>query len=395
MQNAVYDLRFSKAEATSTVLPAFWTRSRLRWLWIVLSCKAAFFAIALISVEMFSLFNVREYHNDPHWPREASPTLATRFATWDGAHYLLLSQDGYRIGSASCAFYPLWPYLIRLTSLLTSDNPFAAGLLLANVLSMAAFLAFHYFIEVYHGPEAASDSLALLLAFPAALYFSLIYTESLFLLLVVLFFLFMFQRHYLWAGAVGFLLPLTKAVGIFCVLPLLYLLWLRKEAPKAYLAYYGPVLGYISYFLIMYFATGNPFEGFGAQRFFPNHPSIGHIFDLPGSVRAFFRPLSLHGMQDSAIDRGLFLILIASLYPIYRLNPVYFVYAVLVGVVPALSSWFLSYTRNIMMCFPLFILFGTFLRGRERRRTLWGVIVVMAVIQIWFVVRQVNFIWVA
>jgi Gpi18-like mannosyltransferase len=160
--------------------------------------------------------------------------------------------------------------LIRACSWLAFGNHFAAGLLLANVLTTVAFLVFHYFVERHHGLPMANISVTLLLAYPGAIFFSFIYTESLFLLLVVLFFMCMFQERYVWVAALGFLLPLTKAVGVFCVFPLLVYLWMHRADWKTYLAFYGPVLGYATYFGIMHLATGNALEGFEAQRFFPN-----------------------------------------------------------------------------------------------------------------------------
>ena len=213
------------------------------------------------------------------------------------------SEEGYQRGSASCAFYPLWPYLIRASSWLTLGDHFIAGILLANVLSLAAVLVFHYFVERHHGRSTANGAAALLLAYPGAIFFSFIYTESLFLLLVVLFFLCLFQERYVWVGVIGFFLPLTKAVGVFCIFPLLLQLWLKRERWRAYLAYYGPLLGYAAYFGIMYGTTGNALEGFEAQRFYPNQPSIANLFDVPGFLAHLFMPLRLHGMLDSALDQ--------------------------------------------------------------------------------------------
>jgi len=48
-----------------------------------------------------------------NWPSSGKADLTSRFATWDVAHYLILSQRGYQAGSHSCAFYPLWPMLLR------------------------------------------------------------------------------------------------------------------------------------------------------------------------------------------------------------------------------------------------------------------------------------------
>jgi hypothetical protein len=286
--------------------------------------------------------------------------------------------------------------LIKVFSYLTLKNHLVAGLLLSNLLSLAAILCFHYFVERHHSADVAFLATALLLAFPSALYFSFIYTESLFLLLVVLFFLFLFEEKYIAVAIIGFLLPLTKAVGVFCVLPLVCHLFLRKKPWHYYMAaYYGPLLGYACYFMWIYMATGNPFEGFEAQRFFPNHPSISNIFNLSGTAMALIRPVQLHGMLDSAIDRGLFLLVLSFLYPIYKLNKVYFAYALLIGVVPALSSWFLSYSRNMMMCFPLFIAMACLFQPAGRRLPFWYLILVLGSIQVWFLLRHINFIWTA
>jgi hypothetical protein len=373
----------------------FWSPARRKLLVALLSLKAATFLIAVGAITFFPAFDERQYQNVIHWPREGPPTLATYFATWDGAHYLFLSEEGYQSGSASCAFYPFWPFLIRAGSWLTLGNHFVAGLLLSNLLSLAAFLIFHYFVERNHGPRTANASAALLLAYPGAIFFSFIYTESLFLLLVTLFFLCLFAKRYVWVAVLGFFLPLTKAVGVFCVFPLLVYLWIQRADWKTYLAYYGPILGYAAYFGIMYYTTGNALEGFDAQRFYPNQPSVAHIFDLPGFLAHLFMPLQVHGMVDSAVDRGLFLLLLACLYPIWKLNKVYFVYACFIGLVPAASSWFLSYTRNVMMCFPLFIVVALLLQRRHHGLVLWSVVTLSAAFQIWFLWRHINFAWAA
>src|SRR5690606_35297815 len=146
-------------------------------------------------------------------------------------------------------------------------------------------------------------------------------------------------ERYVCVAAIGFLLPLTKAVGVFCVFPLLAHLWLQRAHWKNYLAYYGPILGYAAYFGVMRSTTGNALEGFEAQQFYPNQPSIAHLFDLPAFLTHLFMPLRLHGMLDSMIDRGVFLLLLASLYPMWKLNKIYFVYACFIGLIPAASSW--------------------------------------------------------
>src|SRR5438552_3436994 len=123
--------------------------------------------------------------------------------------------------------------LIRACSHFTGHNHLIAGLLLANLLSIAATALFHRFVTLYHGLQTANLATILLLAFPGALFFSFIYTESLFFLLIVLFFWFLFKENFLAAAVVGFFLPLTKAIGIFCLLPALAYLVFNKKPHDA------------------------------------------------------------------------------------------------------------------------------------------------------------------
>ena len=109
---------------------------------------------------------------------------ATRLATWDAQHYLFLATEGYQAGQRSITFFPLFPWLIRLTAALPGIGPLAAALLVANALSVAAIVLLHKLIEQRH-PGIAADSVLLLLAFPGALFFHFPYTESLFLFLAV------------------------------------------------------------------------------------------------------------------------------------------------------------------------------------------------------------------
>jgi hypothetical protein len=284
--------------------------------------------------------------------------------------------------------------MIRAASYVTGHNHLIAGLLLANALSIAGLLLFHRLVTLRYGLAAANYSTVLSLAFPGALFFSFVYTESLFLAIAVLFFLLLYHEKYGWAGLVGFFLPLTKAVGIFCLAPLLVQLVLKRRSWRSYLSCDGPLLGYLAYFAFMRAATGNPLEGFQAQHFFPNQPSVAHIFDVRAFVDAFWSPVRLHGLTDSAIDRGLFLLVLLGLVLVFRLSKVDFAYALPVGVVPAMSSWFFSYNRNMMMCFPVFVALAVVLMKTGVRRAVFGgMVAVLLSIQIWFLWRHIDFYW--
>src|SRR6185369_12989691 len=103
------------------------------------------------------------------WPRQGEPVLSSHFATWDAAHYLYLSEIGYSKGAPACAFYPLWPLTIRWFSVFTGGSHLIAGILLANVFSLVAWMIFYHVVSERFGEPVALWSLVLLIAFPGSL----------------------------------------------------------------------------------------------------------------------------------------------------------------------------------------------------------------------------------
>lgn len=236
-------------------------------------------------------------------------------------------------------------------------------------------------------------SLTLMLLFPGAIFFSFIYTEPLFLVLAVVFVLGLDHGRYGWVVLAGVLLPLTRAVGVFCLAPLVWHLWTQRKPARLWLTLLAPAVGYAAYFALMHTLTGNAFEGFDAQRHYPNQPSIRNIVDVEGFAQAFVAVGSWHGMVDSAIDRVLFVVFLATLPAIWRLDRAWFWYALGTGLVPALSNWFFSYNRFLMMCFPVFVVLARWLDGDENRwirRYYWALLGAVQVVFLW---RHVNHHW--
>src|SRR5712664_276840 len=91
------------------------------WIWrAVLLYKGLLSIIVLGS--FLAAFNSNQFRSAyAQWPQVGNPELSSRLATWDSAHYLLLSRAGYESSSLTCAFYPLWPGLIHVASFLTFD----------------------------------------------------------------------------------------------------------------------------------------------------------------------------------------------------------------------------------------------------------------------------------
>ncbi len=362
----------------------------------------------------------------------AGPTA--EFRAKDASHYLHLSEAGYSAGDVSCAFYPLWPLFIRWFSIFTGGSHLLSGLLLANAFSLGATLMFFHMVRGHLGDATAWWSLVFLLLYPGAIFFQLVYTEGLFLLLMMSLCRGLEQRRHGLAIVAAFLLPLTKAVGVFCVFPILWHLctesastrqwlislagrnaWARKvfsrcgqarearDVPRAssslatkgpgLLLLLSPLLGWSTYFLLMWKWTGNPFEGFEAQKHW-GVQSVGNLFDLPKFVIGFFSPTVWHAFKGSAFDRLAFILLIWFLPVIWRLDKGWFLWAVVLGVVPAVSGTFTSYARFGSVVFPLFVALGALLGRQEWRWLRWAVLFLFAAGHVFLIRRFATHGWV-
>jgi hypothetical protein len=379
-----------------------------------------------------------------HWPLDRGPEFASHLSTWDGAHYLLLSSQGYAAGLKSCAFYPLWPLLIRWSSILFGGNHLIAGIALANLLSVMAWTAFYHITATRFGEVVARRALVLLVVFPGALFYQGIYSESLFFLLVMLMWCGLewgWLRVAWWAA---FFLPLVRGVGVFGLLPIVWYcvtkqpwcwfdrqgkceiefreagagssLW-RNLVPipavlkNATIVSEGssnrssrkmwrmnmslmaaPLLGWSTYLGLMWLWTGNQFEGIQAQRHWGVH-SISNLWNIPKIVLGYCQPSAWHDFQGSILDRAAFALLAASLPLIWHVGRDLLPWVCMLGILPAMSGTFTSYIRYEATVFPLFLGLAIFF---TRLKNVWPIRVFVfgsAVLHTVLLWRFINFRW--
>jgi hypothetical protein len=161
--------------------------------------------------------------------------LAGPAARWDAAYYLTIAKHGYGdLSSASnhrLAFFPLYPLLVRALGVVLPL--IVAGVLISIVALGFALYGVHRLstLESSRGSAAvrgrASDTAGLavlLLAFsPMAVFFSAVYTESLYMALAVGAFLCARNGRWMWAATAGLLAAATRSPGGLLLLPTLFL----------------------------------------------------------------------------------------------------------------------------------------------------------------------------
>ena len=160
--------------------------------------------------------------------RVSANELVNLQARWDTDFYHQIATVGYRWDPSAflhqnVVFFPLYPLLMRWGGALLGGHPLLAG----TVISLAAFagaIALLYRMAVLElGEEKAWPVILLLSTYPFALFYSVVYTESLFLFLTVGAFYAMRRRYLLLAALAGFAAGLTRPNGFWLAVPLLWL----------------------------------------------------------------------------------------------------------------------------------------------------------------------------
>jgi hypothetical protein len=168
--------------------------------------------------------------------------MAAPAARWDAAWYLVIAHYGYRpefgaMTASRTAFFPLYPLGVRLLSSLALA-PVIAGVLLSVAALAAGLYGLHRLMTLevvrLHLDDRgeAARLVVLLTAFaPMALYFSAIYSESLYFALSVGVFLCARQGRWAAAATLAALAGATRSTGVVLMIPLvlIYLYGPRED----------------------------------------------------------------------------------------------------------------------------------------------------------------------
>lgn len=154
-----------------------------------------------------------EMYGLAHW-------LLQPWRNWDGHWYTLIATRGYEYDRATTAFYPLYPLLLKIGSIVLDGRLELAGVLISNLCFLAALVVLYRLIELDFSSPVARRALLYLALFPTAYYFSAVYNEALFLLLAVSCFYAARRDRWWLAGLFGFLAALTRIHGLLLLVPL-------------------------------------------------------------------------------------------------------------------------------------------------------------------------------
>ena len=365
--------------------PSPWRQllGRARWAatpaGIFVVTRLGIMVIAYVAVSVFPDAHATIYHL-----RGTENRLLDVFGSrWDTGFYVSIAEEGYRFEGVelpSVAFFPLLPILMRLLMTVGIDAV-VAGILITNTALLAATIILYRLVLEEWGVTVAERSVWYLSIFPAAVFGSAIYTESLFLLTAVGATFLARRRRWLGAGLVGAAAGLTRLHGLLVAVLIAGEWWRQRQSstgrpPLAALASaaLAPV-GTAAYMLYCWTAFGSPFAFATAASAWGRTPkppfaTMGEVVQAPpGGWLAGLLGGTVH--VDNWIDLVAvvaFLALGCALLALGRWGEGLFV---VLGVSLSFGSGLLMSQRRYMwVLFPAFVLLGVWGERRWLDRSL-------------------------
>jgi hypothetical protein len=348
-------------------------------------------AIWIAAIFAFFFFEPNRHPDADRWDTARLHDLGyftDIWARWDSDFFLRIAQDGY--DEASAAFHPLYPALVAALGRVFFGHYVLAGVVVSLLAALGSFVLLHRIAEERLGVEGARRTVLYLAVFPMALFLQAVYSESLFLLLVLGAFVLAERRRFTAAGLVAGLAILTRAAGLALLPALALLAWRHRERLRALagVALALPVAAV--YPLVLWQQVGDPWAFADAQdRWHRSFSAAGPLGGLWEGLVAGWRGLEQfvvgHGTDVSGVSPMhaaaenvqalVFLVLFVALAVVAwrRFGAPYGLFAVVSLAIPLSypsSRWpLLSLPRFGLVIFPLFLALAALTAGRPRMHT--------------------------
>lgn len=308
----------------------------------------------------------------PTWKPELR-AISDIWSRWDSEWYYIIIHQGY-VGSSDplkqtdVVFFPLYPYLVKLFSAPFGLNAFYVGSFLSFVFFVVACVLLYKLLRLDHEKNLAMRAIFFLILFPLSFFFIAMYTESLFLLLVVSAFYAARKGRWMWVGIIAFLLGLTRLVGV-AVLPALAIEYLQQKKwriqnIRADILWLGlGAVGLLSFMALLQWKVGD------ALAFLHGQSAWLRTFEFPWTTiaRDYWPLIASRSLQVIGSHRGevtdllYFVFGLAMIAILFLRERISYAVLALCLFIPAVTGGQLtSMGRYLVVIFPLFLVLARF-----------------------------------
>lgn len=291
------------------------------------------------------------------------------FARWDSGWYASIARQGYTgpTASSAMAFFPLFPILIFLIHSLTSINFFWSGQIIAIAATVISCWLLYLLARHDYSETLARRSIWYFLAFPTSFFLIAVYTESLFLMLLLGSFLCARRQNWIGSVALAMLATAARPIGVF-LFPALIIEYLHQKnfkwhavRPDLLLLFIIP-LPFVAFLIFSQVTLGSFWAPLMAQHNFARQLTIipwyliSYVHDALQwqkiiSEKHFYIWYDLASLSifGAAIVWG---------WIRQKIRISYLIFSTLALVLPLLSGTLTSISRYVLVIFPTFYLFA-------------------------------------
>jgi hypothetical protein len=297
------------------------------------------------------------------------------WARWDSVFFVRIAEHGY--SNASAAFYPLYPGLVAVLGRIFFGHYVLAGIVISLAAALGAFMLLYRLALQRLDGTGAWRTVLYLAVFPMSLFLQAVYSESLYLLLVLAAFLAAERGSFKTAGILSGLAILTRVTGVALLPALAILAWRRRRRLRALggLALAVPVAAV--YPLVLWQQVGDPWAFWNAQDLWHRHVSVAGPFGGVWEALTHWTPSNAGPQHAIAVNtEGLVaLVLFVALTVVAwrRFGAAYGLFAAVSLAIPLSypsSRWpLLSLPRFGLVIFPFFLALAALAAGRPRVHT--------------------------
>ena len=303
--------------------------------------------------------------------QESHHVLLAVWGRWDAVHYIDIATQGYQ--GTDMAFFPLYPLLIRWVGAL-AGNHLVAGLLISNASFFFGLLFLYKLLEHEFDRSVARRGIFYVSIFPTSVFFSAVYTESLFFMLTVASFYYMRERRWWFAGVLGFFAALTRVEGVLLTVPFV-MEWLsayrdlsRRGLINLLAAALIP-LGMSLYMAYLWILRADPLYFSHVQVHWNRHLAPPWV-SVSNSIAKIVHSTNARIIANEWLELSFTALMVGVLAGGWRrLRPSYVAYMALSILIPLSTSSLMSMPRFALVLFPMFAILARW-GGRPAVNTL-------------------------
>lgn len=362
------------------------------------SLIAAWFVVVLT---VWILAAVVDQHIPPVRNAGIPRTPVEVLSTWDGGWYRDIARQGYSVEGKAIrrfAFFPLLPAIARLLG--GQSHTVLAGILFGQLCLLGSLFLINRLSEVNDETPLRQQPAFWLLVSPLSFFFSVFYTESLFLFLTLLTVNVCRTERFWSAGLFGVMTGLTRPTAI--CLPVIFLWWAmrslheRRRCLRLLICAIAPLAGIALYVGTVGYILGDPVgyvqiqrQGWAGQWSFPFVPMFRDLTNSFYSLTQAQIPV-----PGKIVRPVLTLSIMFLLFWRWRnCDAAFLVYAIVSMIFIHSQEPTGSSLRYELVLFPIFLLFAQVMSRRPRLT--WVVSALMLVMQVVLFTRHISWRWVS